>query len=63
MHVSYNTLPGWQDRIGIARVIREAGRRVAGPQRSQAREGLRVVKDLVAAEAHFTSGSRRRRAW
>ena len=38
VHLSYNTLPGWQERIGIARVIREAGRRVAGRSDLQARE-------------------------
>lgn len=58
VHLSYNTLPGWQERIGIARVIREAGRRVAGRSDLQARAGLRVVKDLIAANAHFaTSGT------
>src|ERR1700722_15116457 len=58
VHVSYNTLPGWQERMGIARVIREAGIRVAGRSDAQARAGLRVVKDLIAANAHFaTSGS------
>jgi SAM-dependent methyltransferase len=58
VHLSYNTLPGWQERIGVARVIREAGQRVAGRSDVQARAGLRVVKDLIAAQAHFaTSGS------
>jgi SAM-dependent methyltransferase len=58
VHLSYNTLPGWQERMGVARVIREAGQRVAGRSDIQARAGLRVVKDLMAANAHFaTSGS------
>ncbi len=58
VHLSYNTLPGWQERIGAARVIREAGRRVAGRSDIQAREGLRVMQDLLGAGAHFaTSGT------
>jgi predicted O-methyltransferase YrrM len=57
VHVSYNTLPGWQDRIGIARVVREAGQRVAGRSDIQARAGLQVVKDLIATGAHFASGT------
>jgi len=58
VHLSYNTLPGWQERMGMARVLREAGQRVAGRSDIQARAGLRVVKDLIAANAHFAaSGS------
>ncbi len=53
VHLSYNTLPGWQERIGVARIIREAGQRVAGRSDVQARAGLQVVKDLAAAQAHF----------
>jgi len=52
VHISYNTLPGWQERMGAARVIREVGRRTAGRSDVQAKEGLRVVKDLTAAGAH-----------
>ena len=57
VHLSYNTLPGWQDRMGIARVIREAGQRVPGRSDIQARAGLRVVKDLIAANAHFATNA------
>jgi predicted O-methyltransferase YrrM len=39
VHLSYNTLPGWQERLGIARVIREAGLRAAGRSDAQARAG------------------------
>ncbi len=56
VHMSYNTLPGWQDRLGPARVIREAGQRVAGRSDIQARAGLRVLKELVNAKAHHTIG-------
>jgi len=57
VHLSYNTLPGWQERIGVARVIREAGRLVPGRSDVQARAGLRVVQDLMAAGAHHSSGT------
>jgi SAM-dependent methyltransferase len=57
VHLSYNTLPGWQNRIGVARMIREAGKLVPGRSDTQARAGLRVVQDLIAAGAHYTSGT------
>ncbi len=57
VHLSYNTLPGWQERIGAARVIREVGQRVAGRSDLQAREGLRVLKQLAATNAHFAAGN------
>jgi SAM-dependent methyltransferase len=55
VHLSYNTLPGWQERMGAARVIREAGLRASGRSDSQAREGMRVLKELVATKALFTA--------
>jgi SAM-dependent methyltransferase len=57
VHVSYNSLPGWQERVGLARVLRESGRLVAGRSDLQARAGLRVVQDLIAAGAHYTSAA------
>ena len=51
---SYNALPGWQDRIGAARVIREAGR-LAGRSDQQLREGLKVLNDLIAADAPYAT--------
>ncbi len=56
VHLSYNSLPGWQERIGVARTIREAGKLVPGRSDIQAQAGLRV-QDLMAAGAHFTSGT------
>jgi len=47
---------------GLARMIREAGRLVPGRSDTQARAGLRVVQDLIAAGAHFTQRTRHRRA-
>jgi SAM-dependent methyltransferase len=55
VHLSYNTLPGWQDKLGAARIIHEGGRRASGRSDQQATEGLRLLKDLVAAKAHFTA--------
>jgi len=57
VHLSYNTLPGWQERIGAARIIREGGRRAEGRSDQKAREGLRLLKDLETAEATFVAGS------
>jgi SAM-dependent methyltransferase len=55
VHVSYNSLPGWQERIGAARVIREAGQRVSGRSDQQVREGLRVLNDLITADAAYAT--------
>jgi SAM-dependent methyltransferase len=57
VHVSYNSLPGWQSRLAAARVIREVGSRTGGRSDQQAREGLRVLKELSDAKAHFTGTS------
>jgi SAM-dependent methyltransferase len=57
VHVSYNNLPGWQSRLGAARVIREVGARVSGRSDQQAQEGFRVLKELSDAKAHFTGTS------
>jgi SAM-dependent methyltransferase len=54
VHLSYNTLPGWQERIAAARIIREGGERIDGRSDIKAREGLRLLKDLVAAKALHT---------
>jgi SAM-dependent methyltransferase len=59
VHLSYNTLPGWQDTIGAARLIRTGGQRASGRSDQMAREGLRLLKDMVAAEAHFAISSDR----
>jgi len=55
VHLSYNSLPAWQGRMGAARIIREVGLRTPGRSDEQARGGLGVLKALTAAEAHFTS--------
>jgi SAM-dependent methyltransferase len=57
VHLSYNTLPGWQDSMGAARIIREGGSRAGGRSDHQALEGLRLLKDLAATKAHFTNSA------
>ncbi|MGH7068020.1 MAG: class I SAM-dependent methyltransferase [Acetobacteraceae bacterium] len=51
VHLSYNALPAWQGAIGLQRLVREAGRRLAGRSDRQAAAGLAVVRALVAAGA------------
>jgi SAM-dependent methyltransferase len=51
VHVSYNTLPAWGPAVGMQRLLREAGRRLAWRSDRQAEEGLDVVRGLFAAEA------------
>ncbi len=50
-HISYNALPGWQSAIGMQRLLREAGSRVAARSDRQARAGLAAVRALAEAEA------------
>ncbi|MGH7102249.1 MAG: class I SAM-dependent methyltransferase [Acetobacteraceae bacterium] len=51
VHVSYNALPAWQGALGLQRLVRDAGRRLAGRSDRQAAAGLNVVRALVAAGA------------
>lgn len=51
VHVSYNALPAWGASLGMARVLRSAGRQLAARSDRQAEEGLKFVRDLLAAEA------------
>lgn len=51
VHVSYNALPAWSPAIGMQRMLREAGHRLAWRSDRQAEEGLAIVKALLAAEA------------
>ncbi len=51
VHVSYNALPAWQGAFGLQRVVREAGRRLAGRSDRQAAAGIGVARALVAAGA------------
>ncbi|WP_158927880.1 class I SAM-dependent methyltransferase [Acidisphaera sp. S103] len=51
VHVSYNALPAWGPVLGMQRVMREAGRRLAWRSDRQAEEGLAIIQSLLAAEA------------
>jgi SAM-dependent methyltransferase len=55
VHVSYNSLPGWQERLGAARIIYEGGLRSSGRSDHQAQQGMRLLKDLITAQAYFTT--------
>jgi SAM-dependent methyltransferase len=50
-HVSYNALPGWQAVLGMQRLVREAGIRMAGRSDRQAMAGMAVVEALNEAGA------------
>ena len=51
VHASYNALPAWETAIGLQKVVREAGRRVAARSDRQAQAGLQFAQSLLAAEA------------
>ena len=51
VHLSYNALPALQNVLGMQRVMREAGLRLAERSDRQAVAGLAVVRDLVAGDA------------
>lgn len=51
VHVSYNALPGWAGAIGLQRLLRETGRRLAWRSDRQAEEGIRLARALNEAEA------------
>ncbi len=51
VHVSYNALPGWAGAIGLQRLLRETGRRLAWRSDRQAEEGVKLARALNQAEA------------
>lgn len=51
VHVSYNALPAWGPALGMQRVLRDSGRRLASRSDRQAVEGLKLVQELHAAGA------------
>ena len=55
-HVSYNALPGWQRLLGLQRVVREAGLRLADRSDRQVLAGFEVARALMAAEAGTLRG-------
>ena len=52
VHVSYNALPAWGPALGMQRVLREGGKRLASRSDHQATEGLKLVQELQAADAY-----------
>ncbi len=51
VHVSYNSLPAWGSALGMQRMVRDCGRRLGTRSDRQAEEGLKLVKELHAADA------------
>jgi SAM-dependent methyltransferase len=51
VHLSYNALPAWQSALGMQRLVREAGLRLAARSDRQVQAGFEVAKALDAAEA------------
>ncbi len=58
VHISYNAISGWTEMIPVARLIREAGRRAGGASDHRASEGMKLVRELIAADAHSLAGNR-----
>ena len=56
-YVSYNALPGWQQAIGMQRLLREAGQRGAMRSDRQVEAGIEIVRALIEAGAHQLSGN------
>src|SRR5262249_11063667 len=56
VQVSYNSLPAWQGALGMQRLLREAGERLAVRSDRQAEAGLEVVHALVEAKAQHVAG-------
>ena len=54
VHVSYNSLPGWQGALGMQRLIYETGIRAGGRSDMQAQAGLALARDLKAAAANIS---------
>lgn len=51
VHVSYNALPAWQGALGLQRMVREAGVRLATRSDRQALAGLDAARGLADAGA------------
>jgi SAM-dependent methyltransferase len=52
VHVSYNALPAWGAALGMQRMLREGGKRLAARSDQQAVEGLKLVEELHGADAY-----------
>jgi len=56
VQISYNALPAWQGALGMQRLLREAGERLAVRSDRQAEAGLEVVHALAEAKAQHVAG-------
>jgi len=56
VQVSYNALPAWQGALGMQRLMREAGERLAARSDRQVDVGLEVVRALAEAKAFHLVG-------
>ena len=57
VHLSYNSLPGWQGALGMQRLIYETGIRTDGRSDMQAQAGLALARDLKAVESKYLTES------
>jgi SAM-dependent methyltransferase len=57
VQMSYNALPGWQSAIGMQRLLRETGQRLAARSDRQAEAGIEIVRALAEAKAGHLHGS------
>jgi SAM-dependent methyltransferase len=57
VQVSYNVLPAWQGALGMQRLLREAGERLAVRSDRQAEAGLKLIHDLTEAKALHLAGA------
>src|SRR5215470_12290884 len=53
VHVSYNSLPGWQAAIGLQRMIYEAGMRAPGRSDKRVEAGIELGRELKGLGAHY----------
>jgi len=51
VHISYNALPAWGGVLGLQRLVRDCGRRLAMRSDRQAEEGMKLAHELLTAEA------------
>lgn len=51
VHVGYNALPGWQEMMGLRRLLAEVGAATAGRSDQRIEAALAAARDLNAAEA------------
>ena len=56
VQVSYNALPAWQAALGMQRLLREAGERLAVRSDRQVKAGIEVVHALAEAKAQHVAG-------